>query len=141
MNNFASFATDILLANHAVVNKGLTLGKTNDPENTAYLRSAGKDSLTQGRGFYIENTGKFNFGDSDNYVDWDGQKLFVNGDIGGEINKITVGNPTPWNEGIEIGSTGIFAYDGTSTKSFELTSSGSAYFRGRIESSSGEIGG
>lgn len=81
MNNFASVATDILLANDAVVNRGLTLGTSGDDPDTAFIRSANKTSLSSGEGFYIENTGKFNIGDALNYVDWNGEKLSVVGKI------------------------------------------------------------
>lgn len=93
MNNFASVATDILLAQNAVVNKGLTLGTSGTAESTAFIRSADKTSLTTGTGFYIENTGKFNIGDTSNYVDWDGAKLSVLGEINATSGTIGASKP------------------------------------------------
>ena len=148
MNNFASVATDILLANNAVVNKGLTLGTSSDTESTAFIRSANKTSLSSGTGFYIENTGNFNIGDASNYVDWDGSKLSVlgkitstEGEIGGWTidedsiyvgTKVVSGNYTT--TGITIGSDGHI-----SSKEFRIDADGNAYFRGDISAATGTI--
>lgn len=133
---FSSVATDILLAQNAIVNKGLTLGNTGDPESTAFIRSANKTSLTNGTGFYIENTGKFSFGNTTNYVNWNGSNLDVVGDIGGSIGSLTVGT-------IVINSTGIT----TTTNKFSVSSSTGLLtavdgnFSGTITSNAGSIGG
>ena len=141
MNNFASVATDILLANNAVVNKGLTLGKISDTENTAFIRSANKDSLTQGKGFYIENTGKFSFGDSDNYVNWDNSQLSIKGRIGGEISDMTLGELYV-SDRLKLTADGIFATDSLGNETFSLfANTGNAVFAGELSAASGTFAG
>lgn len=107
--------------------------------STSYIRTAGKDSYTDNTaGLWIgynDSKYKMYLGDSTNHIKWDGADLLVQGDIGGSIGAINVGN-------ITITAAGIEAKNASNVQQFFLDASdGSAFFKGEIEADSGKIGG
>ena len=81
---FASVATDILLAQNANIYQGLNIGT--DGTNNGYIKTAGATSLTAGNGFYLQQDGKFRFGNDTtltgaNYVAWDNIALTIKGQL------------------------------------------------------------
>ena len=83
------------------------------------------------------NTAKFNVGNNTRFLKWTGEELEVNGDIGGSIGQIAVGN-----NDIVISSTGIT----TASNNFSLSTGGiltavDGNFSGTITANSGTIGG
>jgi hypothetical protein len=71
----------------------------------------------------LDNKAKFNVGNDTRFLKWTGEELEVNGDIGGTIGNITVGN-------ISITSNGIKGTNDGTTKTFELRSDSGAGFIG-----------
>jgi hypothetical protein len=67
--------------------------------NTGFIRSANANTLTTGRGFYLDVNGSFRFGESvsgsNNYVYWDGDDLNISGILNateGNIGGFTIAN-------------------------------------------------
>jgi hypothetical protein len=84
---FSSVATDILLAQNATITKGLVMGQYGTSAD-AFIRSANATSLVGpggGAGFYLEETGKFRFGNITGsglpYIYWDNNSLTLKGKI------------------------------------------------------------
>jgi hypothetical protein len=82
------------------------------------------------------NTAKFNVGNNTRFLKWTGEELEVNGDIGGSIGQIAIGN-----NDIVISSTGIT----TASNKFSLSTAGiltavDGNFSGTITANSGSIG-
>ena len=81
---FSSVATDILLAQDATITRGLVIGT--DGLTSGFIRTTGATSLTAGNGFYLQQDGKFRFGNDTtltgaNYVAWDNIALTIKGQL------------------------------------------------------------
>jgi hypothetical protein len=82
---FSSVATDILLAQDATITRGLVIGT--DGLTTGFIRSTGATSLTGGTapGFYLQQDGKFRFGQNvvagNSYINWDNTTLEIRGKL------------------------------------------------------------
>ncbi len=86
MANFASVATDILLAKDANIYRSLVIGQSGT--NGGIIRSANATSLVGpagGPGFYLQDDGKFRFGNITGsglpYIYWDNANLTIKGKI------------------------------------------------------------
>jgi len=69
---FSSVATDILLAKDATITRGLVMGTSGS--FSGFIRSVNANSLTNGRGFYMDVSGSARFGDPTT------QQIFWNND-------------------------------------------------------------
>jgi hypothetical protein len=96
-------------------------------------------SNSDGHGFYLDGAGSLTLGNKDNYLKWDStlSLLDIKGDIGGEIGEINIGNGTIVIDGIN----GILAKNASAETTFQLDLGGDAFFKGNIESDTGNIGG
>ena len=136
-NQFDMVATNILLAQDATITRGLVMGQ--EGSNSGFIRSANSSAINSGTGFFMNNDGEFSLGNTsgNNGLYWNGTALDINGDIGGTIGKIVVGN-------ITIDNGGITATDGAATPvvKFNLdATTGDGTFTGIINAASGTIGG
>jgi hypothetical protein len=94
---FSSIATDILLAQDATITRGLVIGT--DGLTDGFIRSTGATSLTGGTapGFYLQQDGKFRFGQNvsagNPYIYWDNSTLEIRGKIITDANEVSqIGN-------------------------------------------------
>jgi hypothetical protein len=94
---FSSVATDILLAQDATITRGLVIGT--DGLTNGFIRSTGATSLTSGTepGFYLQQDGKFRFGQNvvagNPYIYWDNTTLEIRGKIITDANEVSeIGN-------------------------------------------------
>jgi hypothetical protein len=94
---FSSIATDILLAQDATITRGLVIGT--DGLTDGFIRSTGADTLTTGTapGFYLQQDGKFRFGQNvapgEPYIYWDNSTLEIRGKIITDANEVSeIGN-------------------------------------------------
>ena len=136
-NQFDMVATNILLTDNATITRGLVIGS--EGSNAGFIRSTNSSAINSGTGFFMNNNGDFSLGSTsgNNGLYWNGSLLDINGDIGGTIGKIVVGN-------ITFDNTGITATDGAATPvvKFNLDAiTGNGTFSGIINASSGTIGG
>jgi hypothetical protein len=97
---FSSVATDILLAKDATITRGLVMGTSGS--FSGFIRSVGANTLTNGKGFYMDVSGSARFGDPTS------QQIFWN-DTTGKLNitgSVKVG-PISLNGDTGIISTGL----------------------------------
>jgi hypothetical protein len=94
---FSSVATDVLLAQDANIYNGLVIGT--DGLTDGFIRSTGAASLTTGTapGFYLQQDGKFRFGQNvspgNPYIYWDNTTLEIRGKIITDANEVSeIGN-------------------------------------------------
>ena len=94
---FSSVATDILLAQDANIYNGLVIGT--DGLTNGFIRSTGADTLTTGAasGFYLQQDGKFRFGNNPGgtspYIYWDNATLTIKGKLETDNQQISqIGN-------------------------------------------------
>ncbi|UNC92704.1 phage tail protein [Candidatus Contubernalis alkalaceticus] len=107
---FSSVATKLLLAEDANILKTLVMGY-DSASSRGIIRSAGKSDYGEGAGFWLgqhdAQKAKFDIGDENNYIRWDGEILNIKGllesisgtfetmEAGEGFHKITIGKEHP----------------------------------------------
>ena len=135
-NQFDMVATNILLTGDATITRGLVIGQ--EGSNNGFIRSTTSSAINSGTGFFMNNQGELSLGSTsgNNGLYWNGTALDINGDIGGTIGVIQVGN-------ITIDNNGITATDGaaTPTTTFNIdATTGIGSFTGVVVAQSGTLG-
>jgi hypothetical protein len=122
-NRIAANNNRMILHSDSVDNSGrnpyLSIGQLNNvgfDETGVFLGIDGGTEL-------VEGIAKLSLRGNDNFLKWDGEKLEIDGDIGGTIGSLTVGT-------ISITSNGILGTNDGTTKTFELRSDSGAGFIG-----------